>query len=319
MLKWFKGKDGKKAESTGSTGPFNLEKLIEQITDIPTLPDIVFKVTEVINDPKSSAADLERTLYHDQAIVTKILKLVNSAYYRRREKIDTLGRAIPMLGFQNIRNLVFSMSLLDFSTDEIDMRSFWRHSFASSLIATEVAKANTIEGADAAACAALIHDLGKVILYQHFPGEFMHVTLLVEREELAFLEAEEKVFGINHAQVGKLVCEKWGFPSTLVEPIEYHHLPREASEHPALVAVVHLADVISDRYGYGFLTDGEKTLWDKELTSYLLEAKGLKEKVEGKLNKEMPVFETFIDKMAAFRSNIEHHDKELYAPSDVWS
>ncbi len=319
MLKWFKTKDAKKEGGTATANRFDFNKLVEQITDVPTLPDIVFKVTEVINDPKSSAADLERTLYHDQAIVTKILKLVNSAYYRRREKIDSLSRAIPMLGFQNIRNLVFSMSLLDFSSDEIDMRAFWRHCFAASLISNEIAKANEIEEADAAACAALIHDLGKVILYQHFPGEFMNVTSIVEKKEIQFHKAEEMVFGVNHAQVGKLVCEKWGFPGTLIEPIEFHHSPREAKEHPVLVAVVHLADVISDRYGYGFLTDGEKSELDKELTGYLLEAKNLQERVEGKLNKEMPVFETFIDKMAAFRINIEAHDKDLYAPSDIWS
>jgi putative nucleotidyltransferase with HDIG domain len=319
MLKWLKGKEPKKGGKKRSNGRFDLDKLIEQITDVPTLPDIVFKVTEVINDPKSSAADLERTLAHDQAIVTKILKLVNSAYYRRREKIDSLGRAIPMLGFQNIRNLVFSMSLIEFSTDEIDMRAFWRHSFASSLIANEVARANNVEESDAASCAALIHDLGKVILYQFYPGEFINVITMVSEGDTPFHEAEKAIFGINHAEVGKLVCEKWGFPTTLVEPIEYHHTPREASEYPVLVAVVHLADVVSDKYGYGFLTDIENTELDKELTESLLNAKDLRERVEGKLAKEMPIFETFIDKMAAFRNKIEDHDRELYAPTDVWS
>ena len=319
MLKWLKGKDSKKDAKSGSGGKINLEKLIEQITDIPTLPDIVFKVTEVINDPKSSAVDLERTLSHDQAIVTKILKLVNSAYYRRREKIDTLARAIPMLGFQNIRNLVFSMSLLEFSSDEIDMRGFWRHSFASSLIANEIARANNIDGADAASCAALIHDLGKVILYQHYPGEFINVTAMVNDGEMQFHEAESVIFGINHAEVGKLVCEKWGFPATLLEPIRFHHSPREATEFPALVAVVHLADIVSDKYSYGFLTDANDNGLDKELAENMLNAKELKEKVEAKLSREMPIFETFIDKMAAFRNKIENHDKELYAPSDIWS
>ncbi len=318
MLKWFSKGSGKDSKLK-SSGPPNLETLVEEVAEIPTLPDIVFKVTEVINDPHSSAADLEKTLSHDQAIVTKILKLVNSAYYSRREKIDSLARAIPMLGFQNIRNLVFSMSLLEFSTEEIDMRAFWRHSFAASLIANAIAQHNKIKDAETAGCAALIHDMGKIILYQHYPGEFLNIAGKVANGEFTFYEAENKIFGLNHAQVGKVLCQKWGFPDTLLEPIEYHHTPREATSHPELVAVVYLADVISDKYRYGFMTTSSGVELDKELAARFLGGEELKKLVEAKLQKEMPIFETFIDKMAAFRNNIEQHDKEIYEPSDVWA
>jgi HD-like signal output (HDOD) protein len=318
MLKWFTTKESKH-DRRHKKGTPDLEKLVEEVSEIPTLPDIVFKVTEVINDPKSSAADLEKTLSHDQAIVTKILKLVNSAYYSRREKIDTLSRAIPMLGFQNIRNLVFSMSLLEFSTEEIDMRAFWRHSFAASLIANEIGRFNKVDEHDAGGCAALIHDLGKVILYQYYPGEFINITSKVTQGQSTFYEAENEIFGLNHAQVGKVLCEKWGFPPTLLQPIEFHHTPREATEHQDLVIIVYLADIISERYGYGFLSESAGKDLDKELAGKYLEGDELKEAVEEKLRKEMPIFETFIDKMAAFRRNIEDHDKHVYEPSDVWS
>jgi putative nucleotidyltransferase with HDIG domain len=319
MLKWFTAKEPKKEKRSKPNGLGDLEKLVEEITEIPTLPDIVFKVTEVINDPKSSASDLERTLSHDQAIVSKILKLVNSAYYKRREKIASLGRAIPILGFQNIRNLVFSMSLLEFSTDEIDMRAFWRHSFATSLIANEIAKHNKIDDMEAAGCAALIHDLGKVILYQHYPGEFIKITSKVSNGDTTFFEAENTAFGVNHAQIGKMLGEKWGFPPSLIAPIEFHHSPMETSEHPTLVAVVYLANIISDRYGYGFLSDSSMHNIEPDLAERFLTGDELKVAVEAKLKKEMPIFETFIDKMAAFRQSIEDHDREIYEPTDVWS
>ena len=319
MLKWFGSKGSKKETRHKTGGPDGIAKLVEDITEIPTLPDIVFKVTEVINDPRSSAGDLEKTLAHDQAIVSKILKLVNSAYYKRRDKIATLGRAIPILGFQNIRNLVFSMSLLEFSTDEIDMRAFWRHSFATSLLANEIGKHNKINDADTAGCAALIHDLGKVILYQHFPGEFINIITKVGESETTFFEAENQILGVNHAQVGKILGERWGFPLSLTEPIEFHHTPLEASEHGDLVAVVYLANIISERYGYSFLSDSSSIEMHPELADRFLSGDDLKLKAEAKLKKEMPIFETFIDKMAAFRQNIEDHDREIYEPSDVWS
>ena len=319
MLKWFKARKKEPDETPRTDGRPDLEKLVEKITDIPTLPDIVFKVTEVINNPNSSAADLERTLSHDQAIVAKILKLVNSAYYRRREKIDTLSRAIPMLVFQNIRNLVFSMSLLEFSSDEIDMRAFWRHSFAASLIADEIANFNKIKDVQVAGCAALIHDIGKVILYQHFPGEFINVAVRVAESGITFYDAESEVFGLNHAIVGKLVLEKWGFPETLLEAVEFHHTPLDAKQHLELVAIVHLADMVSERQGYGFLTEPDAKTTNPELMERFLDGEVLRVKVERKLEKEMPVFETFIDKMVAFRASIEEHDRDLYTPKSVWT
>ena len=120
----------------------NIDHALRKIKELPTLPDVVFKVNEVVNDPATSAVDLENVISRDQAIAAKVLRLVNSAFYGLPGKVDTLSRAIPLLGFSTVRNLVMCVSIFDIATiTEFDMKLFWRHSFATSVVARAISKA----------------------------------------------------------------------------------------------------------------------------------------------------------------------------------
>ncbi|MCK4719402.1 HDOD domain-containing protein, partial [bacterium] len=140
----------------------NISRALEKIKELPTLPDVVFKVNEIVNDKNTSSNDLENVISRDQAIAAKVLKLVNSAFYGLPGKVDTLSRAIPLLGFSTVRNLVMSISIIDLSaTGGFDMKQFWRHSFATSTAARAIAVADRLPDAEIQSLAGLLHDIGK--------------------------------------------------------------------------------------------------------------------------------------------------------------
>jgi len=281
----------------------NIEQVVAKVKDLPTLPDVVFKVNEVVNDPCTSATDLENVISRDQAIAAKVLKLVNSAFYGLPGRVDTLSRAIPLLGFSTVRNLVMSVTIFDISSvGEFDMKNFWRHAFATSTAARAIGLADSLPDAETLSLAGLLHDIGKTVLLQHFAKQYHPVIELIEKKGLSFLQAEKKLYSIDHTLVGGILAEKWSFPPNLCAAIEHHHYPENAGNLVDFVSVVSSANVICQindedkpmvMDGYepaAELCEGFHPLSENAYTFVIRE-----------LSKQMQFFENFIDRMEAFR------------------
>ena len=249
-----------------------IKKVIDGISGLPTLPVILGKTTQMLDDPDVSASDVGRVIVKDQAIASKVLRLVNSAFYGCQRQVSTISQAVVLLGFNVVRNIVLSVSVFEtFSQDskaeEFDKYRFWEHSIACGATTRAISKHLGVKDPEEAFVGGLLHDIGKLVLDQFLTEEFLKVLQLVKEKEIPILEAEQEVLETTHPQIGRFLAQKWNLPSTLEEAIAFHHNPTSAETELKLVSAVHLADVIVKGMGIGYSGDDlvpqiNKRIWD---------------------------------------------------------
>jgi putative nucleotidyltransferase with HDIG domain len=236
-------------------------KRLDRIEDLPTLPAVAMEVNKMLLDYDTTINKLSDTIEKDQAMVSKILKLVNSAFFGLRGKISTISHAIVVLGFNTIRNAVVSISIIDaFSVkeglDEFDIADFWKHSVAVAVTSKYLAEKTGIHATDDCFVAGLLHDIGKIVLLQHFKDLFQKVWLEVKKNNLSFYMAEKSQIQIDHAWIGGYLARKWQLPMPLVDAIQYHHEAKPSISGQPLLLTIHTADIIANTYA----TDGKQNL-----------------------------------------------------------
>jgi len=227
----------------------HLKKVTESIISLPTLPTVVAKMIELVDNPKTSAASLARLISTDQALTAKILKLANSAYYGFPREISTVNMAIVVLGFNTVKDMGLSLSVFQvFKEAEgnvlFDVSKFWEHSIGCGAAARMIARKLRYHLVGESFVAGLLHDIGKVVLNQYMHKEFIDIIGSASSGEATLDEAEDKLIGTSHAQVGSWLAEKWNLPKPIVECIANHHTPWNAKIEPPLVAIVNIADYL---------------------------------------------------------------------------
>lgn len=233
-----------------------IKKKIDSLTDLPTLPDIIFKSNQLFEDPDVLLADVTKLIETDQSIASKILLVVNSAFYGFPGKINTISQAIIILGFNSIRNIMLSVSVFNaFPKSEhfnfFNLQEFWKHSIGCGAIAKFLGMQIKLPLAEEAFVAGLLHDLGKIVLVQYFPNEFIEALKLVFEKNILLLEAEEEILGVNHMVIGNLLARSWALPPNLIEVLSFHHNPSQSKLEPELTSIVHLSDIICRGIGIG--------------------------------------------------------------------
>ncbi len=225
-------------------------RIISSLGQIPTLPSVVTKTMEVINSPNSSAEDAARFIEKDVALTSKVLRLANSAFYGIPRTISSATSAIVILGFNTIRSLVLSASVLKLfpakaGTVEFDRKAFWQHSMMTAIATRMLAKRyqrNKLVDLEMAFSAGLLHDVGKIILEQFAHEDYMPALTLARKENIPLLDAEKRVLGLTHADVSGMLIERWDMPNELRMPVLHHHSPSEAADFADLAALVHYAN-----------------------------------------------------------------------------
>ena len=229
-----------------------LKRITQTIINLPTLPTIVAKMIELIDDPKSSARSLSRLIRTDQVLTARILRLANSAYYGFPNPISSINLAIVVLGFDTIKNLGLSVSVISrftrASSEEelLDYTRFWEHSVGVAVASRMLARMHGFRAMESEAfVAGLVHDIGKVILSQFQTARYSQALRLVAQENISLARAEENIFGVTHAEVGGWLARRWNLPDSLVEAIKRHHIPLTARIRPELCAIVHFANILT--------------------------------------------------------------------------
>ncbi|TSA55886.1 MAG: HDOD domain-containing protein [Planctomycetaceae bacterium] len=226
---------------------------LDRIYDIPTIPAVALKVDKMLQNYDVSINELSKVISKDQSIVTKILKLVNSAFYGFRTRISNIPHAMVLLGFNTVRNAIISIAIIDSlsfkeSIEGFDIQDFWRHSVAVAVVSRVLAEKTRLSIPDEAFVGGLLHDMGKVILARYFTDLFQQVWSAAHKEDMFFYETEKTLLPATHPQIGAHMAGKWRLPANLIEIIKCHHEPIKGTDNFNLVLIVHAADVIVNNF-----------------------------------------------------------------------
>jgi putative nucleotidyltransferase with HDIG domain len=202
------------------------EKVLAGVQELPSLPTVQAEIISAINDPMTSIKEIEELMLTDQGLTTKVLKLINSAYYAIPGGVKDLGRAIGFLGFNTVNQLVLSTSIvnsLKFSKDcSFNVAEFWKHSIGVAITSETTGKFLNVPGNDYFV-AGLIHDIGKLALLKIDEKLLLEVSTQAKEQNKSFYAIEVQDDLPKHAIIGALLAEKWKFPENLKSAIKYHH------------------------------------------------------------------------------------------------
>jgi HD-like signal output (HDOD) protein len=226
-------------------------------TDLPTLPVMVENIMRTARDDDTSASDLAGFIDKDQVISNKVLKMANSAFYGLSKKVDSIARAITIIGFNEVMSLTIGMSV--FSTlsqgqnnEALDMRKFWLHAIGCATAARKIAAEKGVRKPDQVFLSGLLHDIGKVVFAVYFKEEYRKVLKDAKESQTALNRKEKEHLGMDHASLGGLMMEAWNFPEILLLPSRYHH---KSSSCPPIyqpeATMVELADYICHKAHIG--------------------------------------------------------------------
>lgn len=233
-----------------------LKLVARRVTEIPTLPAVMTKVIEMIDDPSTTASQLARFISYDQAFTVKLLKLANSAFYGLSRKVGTVDMALLVLGFDEVKNLGLTIAVIDTFRDAayysfFDMNDFWVHSIAVAAGCKVLVKetGQSVPPGDLFV-AGLLHDIGTLVMCRYLTQDFSRVIETLRKDGARQHEAEMSVIGFTHADVGGWLTKTWNFPVHQVGAIANHHTPRASFLKPNLALNVCFANELAWRAGW---------------------------------------------------------------------
>ncbi len=261
---------------------------IRNITAIATLPEVTARIVATVEDPASTASQLHKIVSHDPALVSRILKVVNSSFYGRPGQIGSVERAIVMLGLNAVKNLAVAASLGQLFRgkqlcDGFVPRDMWTHCIAVAVMARELARQLKLPIVEEAFLAGMIHDLGLIVSLQSHPEKLSAVCDAVRQNPSEdFCMIERRIIGADHQQLGAALAENWKFPRSCQLVAGHHHHPAElAEDQRTLVTLVHAADTLCCRdaaRGFNLTAEGqscdESLLRSAGLDAHLLQSVG---------------------------------------------
>lgn len=229
----------------------DIVELVKGVGNLVTLPDIFIRINQLVENPNSTTADIAQAVSQDPAFTIRLLRVANSSFYGLSTTIDTVSKAVSIIGTSQIRNLALSTAVANsFSgmpNKLVSMENFWRHSLYCGLAARKLAKLAGKCDAEAVFTAGLLHDVGELVIFNRLPELAKETLLLVldGADELPVYQAEQQTMGIDHAQVGAELARQWKLPPMLEECIAFHHDIHAARRYPREVALVHIANILA--------------------------------------------------------------------------
>jgi putative nucleotidyltransferase with HDIG domain len=238
------------------------QKIASVITSFPGMPATALKLLAMIDDPAVQVTKIEKTLRHDPGLTANVLKLANSAYFGIPSMVGSIRQAVILLGLKRLIQMVIASCVSVIMNRQItgyDLSAgeLWRHSIAVSVAAETMAKELEVETEEEIFTAALLHDVGKLVLDEFVKDDLRQIETAVS-QGISFEMAEDIVLGTNHADVGARILTNWSLPPTIVGAVRWHHGPEKCEQPSALIDIVHVANILSLKMGIGAGSNGRQ-------------------------------------------------------------
>ncbi len=243
------------------------EKLISDLRNniaykkikLPGIPSTVFELNEVIANTSASTDDIARVVSKSPSLTAILLQIVNSSVYAFPTKIDTISRAVTLIGTQEISGLALGISAIsifkDIPEDIIDMHLFLKHSLACAIISRVLCAYKNITQTEQLFVSGLLHDIGRLILYKYYPEQAKKILIRAESSKELLHQEEKKGIGCKHTDIGRDLLKKWKLPFSIENNVFYHHNPSSANNQTH-ATIIHFADIIAHSLEIG--TSGER-------------------------------------------------------------
>jgi HD-like signal output (HDOD) protein len=230
--------------------------VLKNIYNLPPLPKVLSEALRLLDNKKTSNAELSALISKDQGVVSKILAIANSPMYGLQRRVTSIDFALLILGFSELKSIISVLSLTEAfknKTDKyLDQKAFWHHSFlvgsASKRLAEDIGFYNSGE----AFIGGFLHDMGISIIHRYLHSSFIQIHDLITMENMPLQEAEMEVLGMDHQEIGNYLLERWNFPIELCNAILTHHTPSKAKQEDKLMStLIHFADFMTQKLQLG--------------------------------------------------------------------
>lgn len=227
-----------------------LDEVVDKTTDLPALPAATLAVMRESQSANATAHSVAKYLSQDQALTARVLRLANSAYYGMQRRISSPDEAVVILGMRAVRNLAMIASTYHWMDKPmkgygLQPHEFWEHSLSTAVAAQLIANNVSPSNSDLAFTCGLLHDLGKVALSAWLENRSFTLTAIAAKLDLTIEQAERRVLGFDHQEVGGRMAERWNLPRSIVEAVHFHHCPSECFPDNSMVDIVHTADYLA--------------------------------------------------------------------------
>jgi len=242
---------------TATSSNPDLQRILETVGELPASPAVVSSVMGLTSNLDSKITDISNVLAADPSLTAKVLKLSNSSFYGRPKGVTSLQEAVLILGFFTVRSMVIATSAHTmYSKNDTDgtRSKLWQHSLSAAVAGRQIATYIKHPQREEVFIAALLHDIGKLVLLQRMPQQYSEVLDAIAKDHGAFMEVETEVLGFDHCDVAAILLEKWSFPTSLTEAIQHHHDPSPPQDdQPIPVAhIVSLGNQMAKLTDVGF-------------------------------------------------------------------
>ena len=233
-----------------------IEKILAKVDNLPAAPGVAQQVLSLVGDPDFSFSHLMEIIKVDAGITANVLRICNSPYYGLLQKVSSLEQALTYLGANKVMDIVLSSEMVGLYRKslegyQLERGELWRHSMATALLAQRLGKKLGLSQVPALFTAALLHDVGKLILSEYVQEQFQEIEKLVQEQGKSFAEAEKMVLGVDHALLGAMASRKWNFPELISQSIAFHHQAERATKYRREVCLVSLANLLVLSLGVG--------------------------------------------------------------------
>ncbi len=253
----------KQGSSAKSAKPLDTaRRWVSDLSGLVSPPDVCIKVFDLVDSPGTTSKDLGEIIGKDPNLTAQLLRVVNSPAFSPQARIETISRAVTVVGIHELYSLIIAVSAVKtfnkIPKGLINIDTFWRHSIFSGLIGRSLAQRCAILHPERLFIAGLLHDIGSMVMYHRIPETACEILLNADGDEEHLYRVEQEGLGFTHADLGAMLMEQWRLPDTLIEAVRCHHEPEQALSAPMETAIVHISNILANRSGIGSFVENSE-------------------------------------------------------------